>query len=445
MFGNHSDDTDMFSRRDALRAGLLVIALIAALVWAVVHFLKPAPPRHIVMASGPPSGIYHHFAERYKEILARDGVTVEERTTNGAGDNLRLMLDPKSGVDVALMQGGVASKEQAEHLRMLASLYYEPLWIFYHGPETRAQLNQLQHQRLAVGVEGSGTRIFVEALLAANGVTPASSEWDSIGGTDALRALKADEVNVAFYVGGAQTPTILQALRDPDIKLLGIIRGEAYTRRFPYLTKVTLPAGGVDFALDIPQHDVQLIATKAMLVARPDFHPALVNLLFDAATEIHSGQGYFEAAGEFPGTAPVDLPVSPDADQHKRFGPSFLHRYLPFWIATVVERLTILLLPLLVVLVPLLNFLPRINTWRIRSRVYRSYGELALLEREVASQQTAPTIEKWLRDLDRIERAATSMRIPPRFTSEVYTLREHIGLVRRAVLARADAPAAASP
>lgn len=445
MFGKLSDGTAIFSRRDTLRGAFLIAALIAALLWAVFHFLQPAPPRHIVMASGPSSGIYHHFAQRYKEILARDGVTVVERVTNGAADNLRLMLDRKSGVDVALMQGGVATSEEAEKLRMLASLYYEPLWIFYHGPDVNMQLNHLQHRRMAVGVEGSGTRAFVQSLLAANGVTPSSSEWDSIGGADALTALKAGEVSVAFYVGGAQTPTILQALRDPELKLLDIIRGEAYTRRFPYLTKLTLPAGSVDLALDIPPHDVHLIATKAMLVARPDFHPALIDLLFDAAAEIHAGQGYFEGSGEFPGITPVDFPVSQEADEHKRFGPSFLHRYLPFWIATVIQRLTILFLPLLVVLVPLMNFLPRVRNWRIQSRVYRLYGELALLEHDVAKSHDAPPIEKWLRDLSRIERVATNMRTPARFASAVYTLRQHIALVRSAVLARAGESVATSP
>jgi TRAP transporter TAXI family solute receptor len=437
MFRTHSDDTVSFSWRDALRAALLFVASIAAILWAVVHFLQPAPPRRFVLASGPSSGIYHHFAQRYKEILARDGVTVEERMTDGAADNLRLLLDPKSGVDAAFMQGGIATIAEAQDLRMLASLYYEPLWVFYRGADMLTQINQLKGKRIAVGVTGSGTRAFVEPLLAANGVTPSNSAWDSIGGTDALSALNTDQVNVALYVGGAQTPTILQALRDPAVKLMSVNRVDGYARRFPYITKLTLPAGTIDFALDIPQQNVDLIATKAMLAARLNFHPALINLMLDAATEIHSEQGYFEAAGEFPGIAPVDLPVSTDADQHKRFGPSFLHRYLPFWIATVIERLIVLLLPLVVVLVPLINFLPRVHRWRVRSRIYRWYGELALLERDVATRQGALPVEKWLHDLDRIEGAAASIRTPASFASEAYTLREHIGLVRRAVLAKA--------
>jgi hypothetical protein len=185
-----------------------------------------------------------------------------------------------------------------------------------------------------------------------------------------------------------------------------------------------------------------MVGTKAMLAARDGLHPALINLLIDAAREIHGEQGYFEAPGEFPGTAPVDLRVSAYADQHKRFGPSFLYRFLPFWVASIVERTIILVVPLLVVLVPLMNYLPQFLRWRVRSRIYRWYGELALMERDVATRKGELPVEKWLHDLDRIERAVGQIRTPAKFASEAYTLREHVGLVRRAVLARAGASAA---
>jgi hypothetical protein len=249
--------------------------------------------------------------------------------------------------------------------------------------------------------------------------------------------LKAGKVDAAFFVGGAHTPIIQQALRDPAIKLMSLARAAAYTRKFPYITKLTLPAGTIDLAINVPDRDVDMIGTKAMLVARDDFHPALINLLIDAARDIHGDQGYFEAAGEFPGTAPVDLRVSPYADQHKRFGPSFLYRYLPFWLATFVERAIIVAVPLIVVLVPLIRFLPDIMRWRVRSRIHRWYGELALLERDVATRKDALPIANWLQDLDRIQHAVEGLRTPTMYASEAYTLREHIGLVRRTVLAKA--------
>jgi hypothetical protein len=282
----------------------------------------------------------------------------------------------------------------------------------------------------------------VVQLLAANGVANDSgvgrgnTDIVLLGGGEALQALKAGEIDAAFYVGGADTPVIQQALRDPVVKLMNLVRADAYARRLPFLTKLTLPAGTIDLAANIPDQDIVLVGTKAMLVARDSLHPALIDLLIDAAREIHGEQGSFEAAGEFPGTAPVDIPVSPDAEQHRRFGPSFLHRYMPFWLATVVERTLILIVPLLVILVPLLNLLPQFMRWRVRSRIYRWYGELALLERDVATRQGALPVEKWLQDLERVEQAVAHIRTPASFASEAYTLREHIGLVRRAVLAR---------
>ena len=440
----------LIQRYELLRTLVIAIAVVAALLWTAFQLLQPAPSRRIVMASGNASGIYHEFAQRYVEILRREGVKVEERMTEGAAENLRLLRDPASHVDVAFLQGGVAASGAGDDVDMIASLYYEPLWIFYRDAATLTQVNELAGKRIAVGVPGSGTRALVDkvflanGLVAANGIAPGNTEIVGSGGADALRALKAGELDAAVFVGGAQTPTIQQAMRDPAIKLMSLASADAYARRYPYISKLTLPAGTIDLAVNLPDRDVQLIGTKAMLAARSNLHPALINLLIDAAREIHGTQGYFESAGEFPGTTPVDLPVSPYADQHKRFGPSLLYRYLPFWVATVIERAIIVLLPLAVVLVPLFNYLPRFLEWRVRSRIYRWYGELGLLEQDVKTRVGNLPIEKWLGDLERIEGAVEQIHTPDKFASEAYTLREHVGLVRRAVMAKAAAQPAAA-
>ena len=438
------EDLTLLSRRERIRIGVLFLALVVLVAWLSLYFFHAGPPRRIVIASGPEFGIYHQYATRYKELLPREGVKVDERMTSGAAENLQLLLDPKSGVDVAFMQGGVAPSATG-NLVMLASIYYEPLWIFYRGSDTLQQINQLFGKRIAAGVPGSGTRAFVEPLIAANGLMRGNTELVSLGGSEALRALKAGEVDVALYVGSAETPVIQQALRDPAIKLMSIARADVYPRRFPFITKLTLPPGTIDLAFNIPDQEVTLIGTKAMLAARDDLHPALINLLLDAARDLHGQQGYFEAAGEFPGTTPVDLPVSPYADQHKRFGPSILYRYLPFWLAALAERTIIVLVPLLVILVPTLNYLPRVLRWRTRSRIFRWYGELALLERDVATRDGSLPVEQWLQDLDRIERAVRSIRMPAQFANEAYTLREHIALVRHEVAAKARASGVTAP
>jgi TRAP-type uncharacterized transport system substrate-binding protein len=433
------EDLVLLSRRGRWRLAVLVFLAIAAVVWATAYVVRPAPQRHLVLATGLADGLSHHYGQRYIEILRRYGVNVEERLTNGAGENLKLLQDPNSGVDIAFTQGGIAKTPESDNVVMLASLYYVPMWIFYRGAEPVDQINELRYRRVTVGVDGSGTREFVEPLLALNGLltgivmVPASN-------MAALRALDAKEVDAAIFVDGAQNEAVRRALYDRSLKLMTFARADAYERRLSYVTKLTLPAGVIDFAQNIPESEVTLIATKAMLAARADLHPALVNLLLDVAQEVHGGQGYFERAGEFPGTDVVDLPVSVDAAQHKKFGPNLLHRYLPFWVATAAERLIIIVVPLIALLVPLFHYLPQVLRWRVRSRIYRWYGELALLERDVATRGGALPTEKWMADLDRIERSVEGIRTPSGFASEAYTLREHIALVRRAVQARMAAP-----
>ena len=415
-----------------------VIAALTFVALCGAWFLQSTIPRHIVLASGLKDGLYHQSAQRYKEILARDGITVEERLTGGADENERLLHDPKSGIDVAFLHGGVVRPTDRGSLVMLFALYYEPLWIFYRGSTDLSQLDELRYKRIAVGSSDSGVRAFTEPLLAANNITGFNTKLVPLVNLEALDALQKGAVDAAFLIGPAQSPTIWQALHDPSLKLMSLERAAAYPRRFSYITKLTLPPGTIDFALHIPAQEVNLIGTRAMLAAREGLPSAIISLLLEAARELHSEQGYFEADDEFPNVATVDLPVSADAIRQFRFGPSLLHRYLPFFVATYVERLIVLLVPLLVVLVPLINFLPQILRWRVRSRIYRWYGELTLLERDVRTRTGKLPVEQWLADIDRIEQAAGRIRTPASFASEAYTLREHIGLVRRIVSAKAS-------
>ena len=427
---------EFLTRRDMYRLGILLVLLLAVAIWGALHFLASAVPRHIVLASGAADGMYHVYAQRYKEILARDGVTVEERMTDGAAENIQLLLDPKSRVDVAFVQGGVAPAT-TQSIEMLATLYYEPLWLFYPKGARFANVTDLLFKRIAIGKPGSGTRVFVEPLLAANGMTPLNTVQVSMGSIESLRALQRGEIDFAVLVGQVQAPAIWQGLHDPSLRVAPFVRAEAYERRFPYISKLRLPQGTVELAQNIPDADITLIGTKSMLVTRADFPPALINLLLDAAHEIHGGQGYFEAASEFPATARLDLEVSQSAERHKQFGPNFLHRYMPFWIATLIERLIILVVPLMVIVVPLVNFLPQLLRWRVRSRIFRLYGELKLLERDVHSREGPLPTDKWQQDLDRLELSAQRIKTPVSYASEAYTLREHIRLVRRAVQAKA--------
>jgi TRAP-type uncharacterized transport system substrate-binding protein len=428
--------------RSNWRIGALLALLVAACLWLSFQFLQPMPPREIVIASGPASSLFHQHALRYQEALARHGVRVAVRMTEGAGENLQLLGDPASGVDIAFVQGGQAGSPEAAGVVMLASLYYQPLWIFTRRGETVDSLAALARKTVSTGMAGSGTAALALPLLAANRVTDENARLMEMPTDKARTALLIGEIDVALIVGGARTPAIATALADPGLELASLAHADAYPQRFRHLTRRTLYAGAVSFKPVLPVHDVALIATEAMLASRTGLHPAIVNLLLETIRDEHDDQGYFEAPGEFPNVEQVDLPVSPDAVRHKHFGPSILYRHLPFWVATFVEWFIVIVVPLVVVVLPVLRFLPGIMRWRVRSRIYRWYGELALLERDVQVRHGSLPIEKWLEDLDRIERAAEQIRTPASYASESYTLREHISLVRRNVLARKEGPGA---
>ncbi len=433
------DRFDLLSRRAKWRVGAFVFLVFAASVALSAYILKPAPPDRVVLASGQQYGSFHRFAVRYREILARSGVEVEERMTNGSEENLHLLGDPESGVDAAFTQGGLAQTmgQGSSSVVMLSSLYYAPMWVFFRADSALNSLTDLRGRKVSVGVDGSGTRALANSIFALNGLNSDNVTMLSMGNDDAIAALKKGDIDATIIVVGADNASVLRAINDPDLRLLNFDLAEAYSRRLPFIAKLTVPQGVVDLGKVVPPRDVTLIGTKAMLVARKSVHPAIVTLFIDAAREIHSDQSFFEEASEFPSTAPVDFRVSADADRHRRFGPSFLHHYLPFWLATLIERLVVILVPALAILVPVFNYLPQIMRWSIRSRVYRWYGELALLEREISEDHgSSPPIQKWLENLDRIERAVSRIYTPLEFASEAYTLRQHVDFVRQAIVAR---------
>jgi TRAP-type uncharacterized transport system substrate-binding protein len=429
--------------RSRLGLAAIVLTSIAATILAVAYVLQTAPSRHIVLASGLEDGLLHQHARRYIDILARSGVTVEERITNGPADNLRLLQDPKSGVDIGFTQGGLARTSDTSNVMMLASLYYVPLWIFHRKAEPLNFVNELRDHRVAVGVAGSGARSLSDSVFELNGLSSDNVKMQPLSNLAALLALRSGDVDAAIFVDGADNPAVWNALRDPSLSVLSYSRAEAYRRRLNFISTLKLPPGVIDLADNIPEKEVDLIGTKEMLVARKDLHPAITHLLIDAAREIHGKQGLFEDAGEFPSTTQVDLTVSTDADQHRRFGRTILYQYMPFWIAALGERSIIVLLPLAAILFPLFHYLPQLVRWHVRSRIFRWYGELAMLERDVAARTGDLPIDKWLTDLTRIEDAVSRIHTPTGFASEAYTLREHIGLVRRAIIARNKMPAPA--
>ncbi len=423
-------DIDGGDTRELSLVTLIAALIIGAAFFVAFHFVRPAPPDKFVISTGSVDGAYHQFGERYRSLIAKEKIEVILRPSSGSVENLARLTEASSGVDVALLQGGVAVPGREYGLVSLAALYYEPLWIFYRGATELTLLAQLAGKRIAAGPEGSGTRALANNVLQASGALRADAPLLPLAGMAAADALIDGKIDAAMFVIASDAAVIRKLLAAPGVRLMSLAQAEALARRFDYLSTITLPRGMVDLANDIPSASVRMVATTAHLVAREDLHPALISVLLQAVTRVHGGAGVFRKAGEFPAPREGDFPVSEDAQRFFKSGPPFLQRYMPFWVANLIERLLVLLVPLIVVLIPVMRIMPAFYNWRVKSKVFRWYKELRRVEIEAhRSPDTCDTAEL-LKRLDEIEEGVEAARVPLTYWDYVYTLRGHIDLVR---------------
>jgi len=400
-----------------------------AIAW---QFVNPAPPHTLVIASGQADGAYYLFAQRYQQRLAQDGIELEIRATAGSIENLELLRTNE--VDLAFVQGGSGAATDADTLTSLGSLYYEPLWVFYRGEQTLSRISQLHNKSIAIGKPGSGTYAIARQLLADNFIDAGTNTIQALGGAAGARALLQGDVETLFLVASPQAPLVQELLHRQDIRLMSFARASAYTRLHHFLSAVTLPEGVIDLQANLPPRDTVLLAATANLVARNDFHPALVSLLLQAATLTQTADGLFEQTGSFPNSANLEFPLDDDARRFYKHGPPFLQRYLPFWTASLIDRLKIMLVPLLTLLLPLVKIMPPMYRWRVRKKIYRWYRELQLLDDEVHTHPSAGRQAGLIEKLDKLEEEVRKVSVPLSYADELYSLRLHIGLVRDSLL-----------
>jgi TRAP transporter TAXI family solute receptor len=406
----------------------IVVTIIGFMV--AYQFVSPAPPRRISIGTGSPEGAYFTYGKEYSKILAKDGITLKIRSTAGSAENLKLLEAESGGVDVAFVQGGMSLLVKTDNLVSLGSLYFEPLWIFHRLDLEVNRLFDLQGLRVAVGADGSGTKILAMQLLGLNGITAKNTQVLSYGYQNAADMLLKGEVDVAMFVSTHRATYVLQLLRSKSLKLIGLERAEAYALRYHYLYVLKLPQGVIDFVANIPSRDLTLVAPTTQLVARSDLHPALIDLLLQAAEEVHESGGGFERRGEFPAPKYLDFKGSEQAERFYESGSPFLQRYLPFWVATFLTRMKIMLLPLIVLLFPFFKLMPPIYRWRMRSRIYRWYSQLEAIDPETHKEDLAEHLDEYLSELNRLEEKVSNISVPLAFSEELYALRLHIDMLR---------------
>ncbi|QDL38387.1 TAXI family TRAP transporter solute-binding subunit [Rhodoferax sediminis] len=432
----------LLSLRDLLvSAGpfvLLTVALLAFAYW----WLNPNPPRHVTLATGPAQSAYDEFGKRYKAALAVNGIDVTLLPSEGSAANLQLLRDGKA--DLGFVQGGSgdAQGDTQSALSSLGSLFVEPIWLFYREDAARkvpgttdatlSNLAQLAGLRVNVGTQGSGVPALMDKLLQANRIDPKSIQLSQLAQTPATVAFLGGDLDAIVFVSAPEALMVQMLLQTPGVKLMNFAQSEAYSRRFAFLTPVVLPRGVVDLAGDVPPQNVRLVATTTTLLAREDTHPALLQLFSQAAQTLHSGAGWFNRAHEFPNANNTEYPLARPADRTLRNGAPLLQRYLPFWLANLVERMWLALGIIVAVLLPLSRIVPPLYQFRIRSRVFRWYGRLREIEHQLELEPaSSPAL---VDELNTLERHVGKVSIPLSYADELYALRDHIEMVRKKLL-----------
>ena len=432
----------LISMRDLLVAGLPFMLLGLALLVLAYYLLEPAPPRRVVLATGPEQSAAAEFGKRYAADLQHHGIQVVLRPTRGSLDNLRLLRDEKEDVQLGFVQGGASEAHRAVDedqdgaaLASLGSLFYEPVWLFYRESAakplpraTLAELAQLRGWRVNIGAEGSGMPGLMGKLLDANGMQAEELKGGHLDLTPAVVALLGGELDALVFASAPESPMAQMLLQTPGMKLFEFPQAEAYSRRFAFLSPVALPRGVADLARDVPPRDVALIAPTTSLVAREDLHPALAQLFVQAASRIHGGAGWISRAGRFPSAQNTEFPLAREAERYYRNGAPLLQRYMPFWLANLIDRMWVVLFSIIAVLIPLSRIVPPLYRLRVRSRVFRWYRHLRQIEDRIG--RDGPPAAELLAELDRLAQRTENITVPLSYADELYALRANIAMVR---------------
>jgi TRAP transporter TAXI family solute receptor len=409
--------------------GLAIILVVAGFVLAY-QFVKPAPPKRIVLATGQEGGAYQYYGEQFAAYLATQGIETELRATAGSVENLEL-LESGADVDLGFVQGGLAAALPTENVVALGSLYLEPVWMFVRADMEIDAIADFTGKRIAVGAEGSGTRAVVQTVLNANDINAQTATLIGVPAAELADGFAANAIDIAFLISAPETESINTLIRQPGIRLQSIERTAAYVRRHSYFSSVSLPQGVLDLAAGIPVTEINTVALTAMLAANAELHPALVDLLLIAAADVFGEHTLLADAGEFPTSRYTDLPLSEAAKRYFKNGPPFLMRYLPFWAATLIDRLWIMLLPVIGLAIPLVKLRPPAYRWRIRKRLLRLYAELEQIDPLVNPVQDSADRAARLERLDQLDTGSVIGSVPKTYTDDIYKLRRDIDLVRR--------------
>ena len=430
---------------------LILVGLgIVVLAGLIAQLILSLPSQSFTMLTGREGGAYYAGAQMYQRIATAKGFGIKIVPTAGSVEALRMLEEGKG--DVAFIQGGVAAQGNPDILSSLATVGFEPVWIFYRkqlAPDAAFDtLLPLHGLRIGIGEAGSGTNQLARLLLQDVGIDDNNSTLVELSTTDTIDAIAQDDLDAAIVVANVESSSLKTLLANRDLDLLSLRQANAFVRRHRFLSVLTLPEGTLDLVNTTPADDVNLLSTEANLVFRNDLHPDLLRLLTLAVVAVHGRGGFFAEPGYFPNTKHTDLPISREAMAYLeriKNGDSTLDRYLPFWAAAIFDRYLLFILPMALILLPMLGRSPLLYQAYMRNKINRWYKTVHQIELRVDTMQLAE-IDAAIAELESLdEKLSRELTVSNSYMPSVYDLRTHIQYVagqvekRKAKLAGAAA------
>ena len=409
----------------------LVIGVLVATV-LIIYFTIPKLPNTLKIAAGQPGSYFYETAEIYKKYLANQGIELEIIQTKGAAESLALLNDDK--VDLALAHGGLTTKKESPDLVSLGSISYEPLWVFQRkNTKILTDISQLKGMKVATGEKGTGVEVITSKIFKAEGVNESNTTILHMGMKEAAECLIQGSIDAAVFMDPPENETIREFFSSSVINEVSLYDSEALRRRFRYLQVIKIPPSGIDLALEQPRSELLTIATTAYLATNKKLDAALQYLLLSIIDEVHHDPTLISDENEFPSDKDVDLPLSKDADIYYTKGKPFLQQYLPFQMASLLERLIKVLLPLLLLCAPIFAYAPAAYDWHFRQKLSKRYKSLVEIEEQLANNPSNKSVTEFEVMLSDVEKKLNDEKIPNSFTNQVFILREHIELVQRKI------------
>ena len=409
---------------------VVLFIILCVAIWVA----DPAPPRHVLMVTGPAGSSNEALGKKYQAYFAREGITLELVPTEGSVENIKRLQDQNDPVMAGFVMSGAAAPH-TPRIQTLGSINYQPLWCFYQGIElpTGQRFSSILGHKVNVGTPNSGTYLLTQKVLELIGIAPDRSNFFQLPDEEAVEALAKGRISAMCIVDTYESPNVQKLLQIPGLQIANFDRAEAYGRLVTAIEKVSIPEGALSLAKNRPDEPMTLIAATTELMIDERLHPAIQTLFLMAATSINGKQDFFSLEGEFPAFKDTSQHRSHEAEIFYEKGTPWLMQFMPFWLAEFIRRLVLTLLPFLAVAYPVIRSMPNYHKNRVRSRINRMYGALKFFEQDLATAYDPAQKDTYLAELDRMEQEALVMKVPKSVAGDYYTLRSAIEFVRSRV------------